>query len=307
MKKSFARAGGIILLALVAACSSADRSKSSAPAGAGGVAPVNAPLDAGADTSGGTTPGVGPMIVRNADLTIEVEKGDFKTAFDRASMVADTYSGYVLSSSTAGDESKSGDLNLRIPSASFDDAMHDLRALGAVQLESVKGEEVTNQFIDLNARLKSWEAQERVLLKLMSQATSINETMDVQRQLQQVQVQIEQIKGQLRVLNDQTALATIAVTIHEPGVTPLSPGEVRPNLGNALSRFVAGFVQVIYAAIIALGYLIPISVIFLLLVLIGRRVANRFDLRAPLFSGPKPPPPSAPLLPPFPPAEDPPA
>ena len=121
------------------------------------------------------------------------------------------------SSSTAGTRSHSGDLTIRVPAASFDDALRDLRALGTVERQSIQGQVVTSEFIDLGARLRTWEAQEAVLLGLMKQAGSIEATLRVQNELQDVQSRIEQIKGELRVLEDQTQLATIHVSMHEAG------------------------------------------------------------------------------------------
>lgn len=185
---------------------------------------------------------------------------------------------------------------MRVPSENFDLAMRDLRALGDVQYESVTGEEVTNEFIDLNARLKSWQAQERVLLRLMNQATSINETMDVQRELQQVQYEIEQIKGQLRVLADQSSLATASVTIHEPGIEPPGPGEVKPSWAQAWDRAVAGFLAVLFGLVIAFGYLLPIALVVALVWFLWRRFAPppRAARSDPFNTFIPPPPPDAP-------------
>jgi hypothetical protein len=122
---------------------------------------------------------------------------------------------------------------------------------------------VTSQFVDLNARLRTWQSQENVLLRLMNKAHSINDTMQVQRELQQVQFQIEDIKGQLRVLNDQTSLGTIQLDLHEPGVVAAPPVEKnpKPNLGDAWDHAVSGFLGVISLVIVGLGYVLPLAAI----------------------------------------------
>ena len=104
---------------------------------------------------------------------------------------------------------------VRVPSSHFDDAMADLRELGTVEHQAISGQVVTQDFIDLEARLRTWQAQEAVLIDLMEQASSVDATLRIQRELQDVQFRIEQIKGQLRVLEDQTALATIRVSLRE--------------------------------------------------------------------------------------------
>ena len=211
-----------------------------------------------------TTGSVGPKVIKTADLTVEVKAGTFSTAFGDAEFVAQKYGGYVMSSSTSGDKAKSGYLMIRVPSKNFEFAMKDLRGLGVTKSESLNGQEVTDQFIDLNARLKTWQSQEAVLLRLMDNANSISDTMTVQRELQQVQYQIEQIKGQLRVLRDQTSFATIAVTVREPGGVTTTPKSKHPSLSEAWDKAMAGVMSIAYVVVVGLGYVVPLGLIALL-------------------------------------------
>jgi hypothetical protein len=162
---------------------------------------------------------VGPEIVKTAQLSVQVPKGDFQGQFQQATSIAGTFHGFVESSSQSqGDKSRSGTLLIRVPSENFDATMRALGTSETSTSQSVSGQDVSSQFVDLEARLRTWEAQEAVFIRLMHKANSINQTLQIQRQLQDVQMQIEQIKGELHQLHDQTTLATIDVTIHEPGV-----------------------------------------------------------------------------------------
>jgi hypothetical protein len=229
-------------------------------------------------TAIGALPPIGLDVVKTARLSIEVGKDEFGRAFDAATLVAGRYGGYVESSAMAGTKSQSGDLVIRVPATSFDDAIKDLRELGTVERQSIEGRVVTAEFIDLQARLRTWEAQEGVLLGLMKGATSVDATLRVQRELQDVQFRIEQIKGQLRVLEDQTALATIQVSMHETGapvaVEQTTVGE-RPSLFEAWERALNGFLGVVYATVVGLGYLVPVTALVLLAWLGYRRVRPR--------------------------------
>ena len=232
------------------------------------------PAEMPADVFAAPTGGYGPKVIKTAYLTLEVRKDGFENAWRSASMVAQRYDGFIVSSSSSGEGSRSGELLIRVPSAAFDQAMEDLRGLGDAEKESVSGQEVTDQFVDLNARLRSWEAQQRVLLRLMDKANSISETMTVQREIQQVQVQIEQIKGQLRMLRDQTSFGTIQLALHEPGavITKPEPKPVQtPSLATAWARSWAGFLSVLGLVIVGLGYLIPLAAIALPVWLLVRR------------------------------------
>jgi len=227
---------------------------------------VQAGLSGGGSLAGvGNLPPIGPAIVKTASISIEVKKDGFESAFNAATLIAGTYGGYVESSSTAGTKTQSGELTIRVPSSSFDLAMADLRGLGTVEGQTISGQDVTAEFVDLDSRLRTWETQEVVLLKLMRQATSVEATLRVQRELQDVQFRIEQIKGQLRVLDNRTSLATIQVSIREPGaarVEQAAAGE-RPSLGEAWERAVNGFLGVIFAIVVGLGYLVPVTAVAL--------------------------------------------
>jgi hypothetical protein len=222
-------------------------------------------------------PALGSAVIRTAQISIEVGKDGFGSAFDAATLVAGKYGGYVQSSSMAGTEVRSGDLLLRVPADRFDDAMSDLRELGTVDGQSMSGEDVSAQFVDLEARLRAWQAQEAVLLDLMSQATSIEATIRVQSELQDVQVRIEQIKGELRLLEDRTEFATIQVSLHEPG-GPVAPQRfddtARPSLGEAWERAIDGVLGVFYVVVVGLGYLVPIAAIAAIAWFAYRRVGR---------------------------------
>ena len=229
-------------------------------------------------------PALGQAVVKNGDISVEVRKGTFAQAFDEASLVAGKYGGYVESSSMAGAEARSGSLIVRIPSDRFDAAMSDLRALGTVTGESISGQVVTQDFIDLEARLRTWETQEAVLLGLMEDADSVDTTLRIQRELQDVQFRIEQIKGELRVLEDRTALATIHLSMVETGV-PIAleqePSDTRPSLAEAWQKALDGFLGVAYATVVGLGYLVPITVLGLVAWFGYRRVSRRVQPQTP--------------------------
>jgi hypothetical protein len=201
---------------------------------------------------------IGPRIVKTASLSLRVKDGTFEQRFQDATLVAGRYGGYVSSSETATGKHHSGTLVLRVPAERFESALGDVKRLGTVGEERVSGQDVTAQFVDLQARLRNWQSQEDVLLGLMSKATSIGDSIRVQEQLQQVQLDIEEIRGQLRVLNDQSDLSTITVGMAEAGFVQPKPKE-----GSAISKAwheaLDGFVAVIAAVMVGLGYLLPIA------------------------------------------------
>jgi hypothetical protein len=225
----------------------------------------------------GALPAVGPDVIKTGDIAVVVDEGEFQSAFNEASVIAGKYGGFVQSSSTAGSESRTGSLLIRIPAENFDRALSDIATqLGDVTRRSQSGQDVSATFIDLEARLRTWEAQEAVLLRLMRQARSIEETLRVQQNLQDVQFRIEEIKGQLQLLRDQVEFATISLFLRERGAPVVTgPAADRPDLVEAWNLALNGVLGVAFAVIVGLGYMIPLAVAAVVGWLVYRRIRPR--------------------------------
>ena len=208
-------------------------------------------------------------------MSIQLEKDGFSAGFAAVTRIAQNNGGFVLSSQIRGQ--RRGTLVLRIPAKRFDDAMLALRDVGVVQAQSISGRDVTAQYIDLTARLQNAIGQRTVLRNLMSQATTIRETITVQNRLSQVELQIEQIQGQLNFIQDQVAEATVHVELHEKDAAQVQQTNTveNPSLGSAWDRSIQGFLNVVSAVVIGLGYLIPIAVLALGIWLVTVAVRRR--------------------------------
>jgi hypothetical protein len=221
-------------------------------------------------------------IVKTAEVSIDVKDGTFDRAVQQATNVAAGHGGYVATTRTASTKRASGTLVLRIPADQFEAALGELRALGKVRAQQVSGQDVTAQYVDLQARLRNWEAQETVLLGLMQHATSIADSLKVEQTLQDVQLNIEELRGQLNVLDDQTAYSTITLSMTEAGTV------VPPSHPNAFQRAwhqaVHGTVAMLTAIVISVGYLVPVA--FLALAgLIGWAIVRRVRARPAAATG----------------------
>jgi hypothetical protein len=270
-----------------AACGRGGSSTGAAPA-AGSVAPEGRPSpgsdgkdsssESGSSSSGkGAVPseGLAPRVVKTAAVEIRLKDGTFDQRFQEATQAAARFGGFVSSSQSAGGKHRSGTLVMRIPVDQFESALGALKALGTVTSERVGGQDVTAQFVDLEARLRNWQAQESVLLKLMAKATTIDDSNRVQRELQDVQLQIEQLRGQLRVLNDQADFSTITLAMAEAGFVGPPEERKRSTLSQAWHDSASGFLAVIAAVVVGLGYLIPLGLLLLIAWVVFRRAQNK--------------------------------
>jgi hypothetical protein len=201
-------------------------------------------------------------IVRDGRIGIVVADGRFGEAVGDLTVIAERSGGFVLSSST--DNERSGTFVLRIPERSFDRARAEIRNLGTrVRFEEVRGDDVTAEFIDFTARLRILQTRKTLLNSLLVDADTTDEILRLSGQVEDVQLRIEQMQGQLRFLNDQVAESTLRVTIQEQS----APAAVKqtdvdnPDLGSSFDLGVQGFLRIVGAVIIGLGYLIPITAI----------------------------------------------
>jgi hypothetical protein len=267
--------GALVLLAVAgvvgAACGGGGRT-SAGPAAAT-PAPARGALDVGGQMVEGhpATPApaavggefqltaVGPRIIKTAAISIEIKHGSFEQHAQDVTLIASRHGGFIASSRTSEGKVLSGTIVLRIPAAQFEAALGELTALGKVTGEQISGQDVTAQFVDLQARLRNWEAQEDVLLKLMAKSTTIEESLKVQRALQDVQLAIEEIRGQLRVLGDQTDLSTITLAMAEKRPVP-SAKKASPFV-RSWRAAVHGTVAVLTAIIVGFGYMVPVLLI----------------------------------------------
>jgi hypothetical protein len=125
----------------------------------------------------------------------------------------------------------------------------------------VSGEDVGAEYVDLEARLRHWRAQEAVFLDLMAKAQSISETISIQQQLSVIQEQIEQHEGRRRYLDGQTAFSTVRFSILESGAVAKEPGEPRTTLARAWERAVGATLAVVGGSLVVLGVVVPLALI----------------------------------------------
>jgi hypothetical protein len=167
----------------------------------------------------GQTAAVERKIIRNATLTLEAD--DPTKAVQRVASVAESRGGFVVTSESRQQGGSRGSkgyeiftVEMRIPAAQFDAALAEIRAAaGSVTSERITGKDVTEEYIDLEARLRTQRALETQLMEIMKGADEVADAIAVQRELTNVRTEIERLEGRRRFLENQASLSTISVTI----------------------------------------------------------------------------------------------
>jgi hypothetical protein len=108
-----------------------------------------------------------------------------------------------------------GAIVVRVPEKAYATALGSLESLGRVESRQESSTSVTAEYVDLKARVRHLEAVERQLLALLAEAESVQDALAVQTTLNDTQLQLEEARGRLRYLDDQTAYATISISLAE--------------------------------------------------------------------------------------------
>ena len=172
---------------------------------------------------------------------------------------------------------------MRVPAPRFDEAVAQVRALGGrVRQEKISGRDVTEEYIDLEARLRAQRALEAQFLEIMKRAGKVSDALEVQRELANVRSEIERVEGRRRFLENQSSLSTIKIVLQTPA--PLVSAEtsgffagLRRAFGDGLDTAAAIVLGLVEFAVAAA----PVAALFgVPLFLLWRILRRRFPRRA---------------------------
>ena len=177
------------------------------------------------DKVGATAEAVERKIIRNAEITMEV--ASTTDTQHKVTSIAEANGGFVVTSEAKQRENvdpaqRTLDIKLvvRIPSTQFGVTFDEIKKLASnMPQENVSGQDVTEEFIDLEARIKTQKALELQFLEIMRQANKVADALEVQRQIADVRTDIEQLEGRKRFLENRASLSTITVNIQTPKPT----------------------------------------------------------------------------------------
>jgi hypothetical protein len=233
-----------------------------------------------ADQSQSMAEAMNRKIIRNADLTLEV--GAPAEVQRKITSISESLGGFVVTSESKlqqiGDAQQELIVNLviRVPATQFGSALDQIRSTGSrVLQEKMTGQDVTEEFIDLEARIKTQKALELQFLEIMKQAHKVEDALEVQRQVAEVRTEIEKLEGRKRFLENRASLSTITITLQSPNAIVVNTS----GFGRHVREAVADSVEVAIAIVLFLIRFVIVMIPILILVIFPGWLIARFLFR----------------------------
>ena len=210
-------------------------------------------------------------VISTATLTMEVASA--QAAINDITNITLESGGFISSSSIRdiGSNLKNGGITARIPQKSFYSTIEKIDALGTEKYRQVSGQDVTEEFIDLGARLDNLQKQETRLQEILKMATAVKDIIEVEHELERVRGEVESLTGRLNYLNQSVEMSTISVNVMEPA--PIAGDGW--GISDALRDAVRGFIESVRGIIIFTGFIIPILIYLGIAVLIALGIKRK--------------------------------
>lgn len=218
------------------------------------------------------------MIIRKGTMSLETEK--FDESEKAITGLAAGLNGYITNSGSSTNTSgkKQGTIEARIPSKNFDEFISEAGKTGKVMSLNVTGNDITEEFIDIDARCKTQKALEDRLIKLLDEkAAKLTDVVEVEEKLAGVRAQIESMEGRMRFLKSQSDFSTLTISIFEPSLLQTSTGGgFFYEIEEAVKKGINGFTDVLTGLITFVIAFSPVLIIgSLMLLLIRKYIRNR--------------------------------
>ena len=215
------------------------------------------------------------LIVRTGQASIEVDSLERSMAELRR--IVQRVGGFVADASVQSgrNQLRSATLELKVPASRFDELTEGLEPLGRLQFVNVGAEDVSEEFVDLTARMANGRRLEDRLVELLRTRTGkLQDVLTVERELARVREEIERMEGRLRFLKTSAQLSTLSVNLYEPPPLVAShPG--RNVIAEAFKTAWRNFVGVMAGAIASLGFVAPILILGWGAVVVGKRYRRK--------------------------------
>jgi hypothetical protein len=218
------------------------------------------------------------LIIRTGELRIVVR--DTEESVLAITRLVNDMEGWVVSSSLQQrGEAKAGTMTIRIPAAQFDTALAQIKDMAvSVTSENTSGQDVTEEYVDLSARLGNLEATAARVRAFLDEARNVEEALEVNRELSRLESEIEAMKGRLQYLEQSAAFSTLTVHLTPDALAqPIQIGSWRPEgtARNAIQSLVSALQGLADTAIWIILFLLPLAIVTLGPIWLGIRFVVR--------------------------------
>ncbi len=200
------------------------------------------------------------MVVYTAEVSIETR--EIEKQHREITRIARAAGGFVTSSGiTSYDGGRAAQVTVRVPQKSYVSTLDAICRLGKLLSRNEKGEDVTEEYVDLQARLRNLKREEEAFLKVLGRASRIADILAVERELSRVRGEIETAEGRIKYLDNQVQLSTITVSLSEPQPVVSATNIVKWdvwNTGKSAANTLSGVFRGITSAVIWLVVFIPL-------------------------------------------------
>lgn len=237
-------------------------------------------------------------IIRTVSLSVQVE--DTPKALDAARTATENAGGYVGDESTTRDAEghERTEVTLRVPVERYEDVLDELEGAGKLLRRDAKAEDVTDQVVDVDSRVKSQRASVARVRALMDRATKLSDVVTLEGELSTRQAELEALLARQAALKDRTSLATITLSLSETPAEHEEKKDDDPGFMDALAGGWDAFVTMLRWVAVVLGAVLPFAAVAALLALLWLRVVRPRLPRRPAPTAPMTPmTPTAPTAP----------
>lgn len=205
----------------------------------------------------GAQAGIGPIadaaggynrkMIYTANVTMKVES--FAEGEERVANAIFQTGGYIVQFADSQTNGRAGSTYvIKVPSSGFSSFLDELKQIPHLSFErQMEGNDVSEEYVDLEARLKANEALEARLLSFMDKATNSDDLVHISNEVARVQQTIEQIKGRMRYLDQNVAYSTVNLRLYEGAQEAEFEENEGASLGERLSAAMEGSARVLRA------------------------------------------------------------
>ncbi|MGI6145056.1 MAG: DUF4349 domain-containing protein [Clostridia bacterium] len=197
-------------------------------------------------------------LIKNAEIYLQVD--DYDTAINSLKEQVVSLEGYITNETANAVDSKGtkrGSLQIRIPQYSFEDFLIGIKNFGKLKNSHIYSQDVTEEYIDVESRLKTMRTKEERLLNILTQSGNLSDILAVENELANTRAQLESLEGRMRYLNNQTEYSTVNISVEQLVVS--TQQVTTSGLQGVVERAKEAFIKAINNIFLGLG----MSIVFI--------------------------------------------